>query len=142
MTRVCAAAPAELSWLEERAGCVLTRDARAIKAVSGAGRILGMVAYDGWMPNSVQAHMAVEVPAAWRALLGPAFRYPFLQARKGVLVGVIPASRARSVAMAGRLGFREAHRVRDGADVGEDLVVFEMRKDECPWLGEEMNHGR
>jgi hypothetical protein len=127
-------------WLSARTHCALTPRARAIKAVDASGRIRGAVAYDCWTENAVQAHMAVDTPVAWRALLRPAFSYPFEEAGKGLLLGIIPAGNARSVALTQRLGFREAYRVRDGWAVGEDLVVFEMRRHECKWL-KEAPHG-
>lgn len=125
------------AWIEERTGCVLTRGARAIEARDASGRIRGVVAYDGWTENAVQAHMAVDSPVVWRSLLPAVFEYPFLEAGKGLLLGIIPAGNTRSCGMARRLGFREAYRVRDGWDVGEDLVVHEMRRADCRWLKQE-----
>jgi RimJ/RimL family protein N-acetyltransferase len=64
----------------------------------------------------------------------PAFEYPFIEAGREVLVGIIPAWNRRSLTMAKRLGLRETHRIRDGFDRGVDLVVLEIRKNECRWL--------
>lgn len=124
------------AWIEERTGCVLTRNARAIEARDAAGRIRGVVAYDGWTENAVQAHMAVDAAVVWRSLLPAVFEYPFVEAGKGLLLGVIPEGNKRSWGMARRLGFREAYRVKDGWATGEDLIVHEMRRDECRWLKE------
>lgn len=126
-----------LRWIAEKTSCVLTPSARGIEAVDEAGRIRGVVAYDGWTPNSVQCHMAVDTPVAWRVLVRPAFGYPFRQAGKSVIVGVIPAGNARSIHLAKRLGLRETYRIRDGWAPGEDLVVLEMRREECRWLSDE-----
>ncbi|AAK94388.1 acyl-CoA N-acyltransferase [Myxococcus phage Mx8] len=134
--RVEAGHTAARAWIEALTGCVLTRNARAIQAVDASGRIRGVVAYDCWTENAVQAHMAVDTPVVWRSLLRPAFRYPFLEAGKGVLLGIIPADNARSCALALRFGFRETHRVRDGWTAGIDLVVHELRREECRWLKE------
>lgn len=129
--RVLAAASWELSWLERRAGCVLTRNARGVKAVDAYGAIRAMVAFDSWTNASAQAHMAAETPIAWRSLLRPAFSYPFIEADKRVLIAVIPAGNERSLRLAKRFGFRETHRVPDGWDTGEDLVLLEMRREDC-----------
>lgn len=134
MTHVSAALPSDFGWIQERTGCARTNGFKAIKATDDAGRILGMVAYDGWTENAVQAHMAVDTPVAWRALLKPAFEYPFIQAGKSVILAIIPAGNARSVNLAKRFGFRETYRVRDGWATGEDLVLLEMRREECRWL--------
>jgi len=121
-------------WIEARTGCVLTRNARAIQALDVSGRIRGVIAYDMWTESAVQAHMAVDSPVVWRSLLRPAFSYPFVEAGRALLLGIIPADNAKSCAMAKRLGFREAYRVVDGWSVGVDLIVHEMRRRECRWL--------
>jgi len=116
----------------ERTGCTPTDGFRAIEAVDEATRrIRGMVGYDMWTENSCQAHMAVDAPIVWRALLQPAFEYPFEQCGKGIILAVIPDSNHRSLAMTRHLGFRQLHRVIDGWAVGEDLLVFEMRREWC-----------
>jgi len=121
-------------WIEGRTGCVLTRRARAIQALDASGRIRGVIAYDCWTESGVQAHMAVDSPVVWRSLLRPAFSYPFVEAGREVLLGIIPADNAKSCGMAKRLGFREAYRVVDGWSTGVDLVLFQMRRHECRWL--------
>lgn len=121
-------------WIESRTGCVLTRAARAIKAVDSSGRIRGVIAYDCWTETGVQAHMAVDSPVVWRSLVRPAFAYPFLEVGKSLIMGVIPADNERSCRMARRLGFRESSRVVDGWDTGVDLVIHTLRRHECRWL--------
>lgn len=133
--RVIAATKEDFAWMEARLGPVLTSNARAIKAVDAAGRIRGMVAYDNWTEVAVQSHMVVDSPVVWRSLLGPAFSYPFEECGKALLLGIIPLHNHKSIALTRHLGFREAYRIRDGWAPGDDLVVFEMRKHECPWLG-------
>lgn len=113
---------------------MLTAQARTIQATDAKGRIRGVVAYDMWTPNACQAHMAADSAIAWRSLLGPAFSYPFEEAGRRLLLGIIPAHNARSVALVRRFGFREAYRVKDGWGPGDDLLVFEMRREECRWL--------
>jgi RimJ/RimL family protein N-acetyltransferase len=135
--KALAATTEEIDWLRERTGALLASDPRAIKAVDAMGRIRGMVAYENWTPNSVQAHMAVDTPVAWRSLLPAVFEYPFEECGLGVLFGVIPAGNHRSCAMVRRLGFRETYRIRDGWGPGEDLIIFEMRRLE--WLAQ---HGK
>lgn len=132
--RVTAGHREAFEWVQARTGCVLTPNARAIEARDASGRIRGVVAYDHWTVNAVQAHMAVDAPIVVRSLLPAAFEYPFLEAGKGVMIGIIPAVNLRSCTMARHLGFREAHRVRDGWAIGEDLIIHELRREECRWL--------
>jgi hypothetical protein len=124
----------ELGWIVERSRCVLPPLSRAIKAVDISGNIRGMVAYTNWTPNSCEAHMAADTPIAWRSLLGPAFSYPFEQVGVNIILGVIRGSNLKSLSLAAHFGFVESHRVADGWANGEDLVMIEMRKENCRWL--------
>lgn len=132
--RVAAGHGEAFSWIEERTGCVLTRNARAIEARDDSGRIRGVVAYDNWTENAVQLHMAVDFPAVWRSLIRPGFSYAFEECRKGLLIGVIAADNPRSLKMTKRLGFRETYRIQDGWAAGVDLIVHELRRADCRWL--------
>lgn len=127
MIEVGRATPTEIEWIEEKLGVVLTRKARGIAAWD-RGKILGVVAYDLWTANSVHAHMCVVEPIAWRRLLPVVFKAPF--ETRGILIGVIAASNKRSRILANRFGFKETHRIKDGARVGDDLVVHELRRED------------
>jgi hypothetical protein len=133
---VQASQPKGLEWICERTGLVPTADTRAIEAVDSTGAVRGMVAYEGWTQNSVRVHVAVDTPLAFRHMLRPAFEYPFVAAGRGILIGIIPASNARSVRFNRHVGFVETHRIRDGLRAGVDLILFEMRREQCRWLTE------
>ena len=109
-------------------------DFRAIEAVDDFDEIKGMVGYDNSTPNSIEIHFAVEGPMAIRALVRPAFQYPFEQGSKNILIGRISADKARALDFVFRLGFHTAYRVRSGWAEGIDLVFVQMRKSECRWL--------
>lgn len=118
----------ELAWLEQRLGLTLTRNAKGLAAWH-KGTVVGVVAYDLWTANSVHAHICVDEPIAWRRLLPVVFRAPF--ETRGVLIGVIRASNAASRKLTEHFGFKQTHSIRDGAAVGEDLIVYELRKEDC-----------
>jgi hypothetical protein len=141
MTVVVRAAPrVDWPWLVMRTGCALTTDFSAVEAirphprVEGEYRILGMVGYCNTTPNAIQVHIAVESPLAWRALLLPALEYPFIQAKKGIIIGVIPANNKKPLAFGRHLGFKETHRIKDGWAEGTDLVFLELRREHCRFL--------
>lgn len=129
---VLQAPPEHFGFIEQRAGCVLTRYAKALEAIDKGGKVCGMVALDDVTRNSVKLHMAFDHPGALRALLTPGFEYAFQD--RDLAVGVIPASNEQSVKLTKHLGFRETYRVRDGWDEGDDLIIFEMRRHECRFL--------
>jgi hypothetical protein len=134
--RVQAAPPEHYPWIAERAKLTIGPSFRAIEAVDG-DRILGMVGYDAWMPNSVAMHVAIDEPIAVRHLLKPAFGLPFLHYGKGVIVGTVLSTNEKALAFDKNLGFREVGRITDGWAVGVDLVFLEMRREECRFIDQQ-----
>jgi L-amino acid N-acyltransferase YncA len=129
-----AAPPEHYGWIVQRTGCAVTSDFRGIEATDAAGRIRGFVAYCNWTKTAVQLHIAVEAPSVWRALLRPALEYPFVECGRRVLLGLIAASNKRSARFARAVGFRDVARIRDGWDVGEDFVLFQLRREDCRFV--------
>lgn len=140
---VSAATHEDLAWLETRSGAVLTRHATGIKALDAKGNVRGVVGFDDAAPASIRAHMAVDTAIVWRSLLPAAFAYVFEQLGKAVLVGTIRASNRTSMRLAKAAGMYETHRIRDGWAVGEDLCVYELRREQRRWLGgtRKVHHG-
>jgi RimJ/RimL family protein N-acetyltransferase len=132
------AAPVEhYGWILQRIGLAPTGRFRAIEALDPrTGEIRGMVGYDGWTHNAVQMHIALASAAALRPLLRPAFAYPFHEIGLGVVLAPVVASNARSLALVAHAGFTEVCRIRDGAELGVDMVLHEMRREHCRYLGE------
>lgn len=127
------APPEHFAWLVERTGFQPSPALTAIEAVDAGGRIVGMVGYDDWTLASCRMHMAGAAIAA-RALLRPAFEYPFVQLGLELVIGYTPGDCRRALRFARHVGFREAHVFRGGWSAGVDLHVFEMRRGECRWL--------
>lgn len=121
-------------WLEARTGCVLTREAKTVAVLDNSGVIRGVVGFDDWTHTGAQAHVAVDTPVAARTLVRESLRYLFRQARRSVMMGLVPASNAKSVQLAQRLGMRETYRVTDGWAQGVDLLLFELRREDAEGL--------
>jgi hypothetical protein len=126
---VTPADPSDFPWLQERSGCGLTDKATAIKAVDEGGDIRGMVGFDGWKPNSVMSHMAVDTPIAWRCLLRAALYYAFVQLERKIVLGTAASDNEKALKVQKRIGFKQVYRVTDGWSDGIDLVLVELRHD-------------
>ena len=124
----------EFGWLVERTGCEITLGYKAIKVVDDACKIHGMVGYGNWTANAVVMTIALDNPAALREVLKWGFRYPFEQCNRGIALAVVRGNNKRSLALCNKVGFREVYRVKDGIDIGEDMVMFQMRREDCPWI--------
>jgi hypothetical protein len=122
---------------QQETGYRIGPDFRGIKAVVD-GEIIGMVGYDLWTPNSVNMHVLACVPIAMMspAVVRNVFEYPFVQAGRSVVIGNIPGYNDKCLAITEWLGFKEIYRIKDGWEKGVDMVVKEMRKEDCRWLHE------
>ena len=124
----------EFQWLVERAGCDITTGFKAIKVVDEKGKIHGMVGYGNWTANAVVLTIALDNPAALREVLKWGFRYPFEQCGRGIALAMVRGKNKRSLSLCNKVGFREVYRVKDGIEVGEDMVMFQMRREDCRYI--------
>jgi hypothetical protein len=132
-----AATQEEISRVAELIGYQPTVDARGVAYLAEGKEEPGaMVIYDRWSHNGAEAHVWSCAPGAFfdKKYLQAIFEYPFLQCGRGVVVAVTPSDSAESLALSMALGFRESYRVRDYWKPGVDMVIKEMRKEECKWL--------
>jgi hypothetical protein len=132
--RLLDAPPEHLAWIAERAQVSPGPGFKAIEAVDEAGRILAMVGWDGWTRSACCIHVALEHPAAIRLVLELGFHIPFVVAGLSTVVAQVVATNKRSLKLVRHLGFREVGRISDGWDRGVDLVLHEMRRDECRFI--------
>lgn len=104
------------------------------------GGIGAMAIYDRWTNSAVEMHAYsagakyVFRPEFCRAM----FDYPFNQGKKKLAFAVTPCDNIASITLARWLGFREVYRILDGWDLGTDMVIQEIRRENCRFL--EQNH--
>jgi hypothetical protein len=125
-----AASPSEIAFICAKLPIPYSQ---AMRGVRNAG---AMVIYDGWTPNSVQCHIFSSGPRFIldKVFVREVFTYPFIQCDKGILYTVTPESSRESLSLSKALGFREVFRQKDGWEVGVDMVVKEMRRNDCRYL--------
>lgn len=137
MIEVRPAPPEHYGWIAERARLAITPGFSAIEALDN-GRIVGMVAYDGWTDNACSMHVALEMPIAARRLLRPAFGIPFASPPagfgKGVVVGLVRSDNQKALAVDLNLGFRRVGCVSNYWAPGVHMIILEMQRHECRWL--------
>ena len=121
------------------AECVWSPTARGIVVLDHNMLPCAGVMFDAWCPNSGQVHIAITNPLAIRAgFVNEGFRYFFEECDKEVMIGVTPANATKALKFNKKVGLREVYRVKDGFTQGIDLIIQEIRKDECRWI----NHGQ
>lgn len=100
------------------------------------GGIGAMAIYDRWTHTAVEMHaysagpQYVFRPEFCRAM----FHYPFAEQNKMLAFAVTPCDNIASIALARFLGFREVFRIRDGWNLGTDMVIQEIRRENCRFL--------
>ncbi len=102
---------------------------------------MAVIMYDGWTWSAVHMHSWIATKGTVsREFLREAARYPFSTGRK-VLIGITPGNNAPALKFNSHYGFKETHRITDGCAPGVDMVIQEMRPDDCRWL-RGVKHGR
>ena len=138
MITIRAAPPDHHRWIAERAKLALHPEFMAIEAVDSEGRIVGMVGFDGWLPQAVCLHIACESPIALRRLLpaafGAAFAPPPAGFGKVAAIAPVLSTNEKSLRLVRAAGFRHAYTGRDWSGPGLNYEVFEMRREECRYV--------
>jgi hypothetical protein len=96
--------------------------------------LLGVVAFNGFWGHVCTMHTAGEGNWVTRQLIWRSFDYPFRQLNLQAVLAPVAASNARALKFDQRLGFREVHRIIDGWDKGDDLVILQLLRADCHWL--------
>lgn len=126
---VRAASPESLTHIQTALGCPLTASARGIEAVSMAGKVKGILAFDGWTENSVQCHI-IATPLATIHLVKAGREYIFRTLGLGLIFCSIRSDNLRALRFAQHACFEVEHKVRDVYGRGVDLVLLRMRRED------------
>lgn len=132
----------ELEWASIKTGVAFSSEARGISVIDQDRRTRGVVVFDSWTPNAAQVHMAIDTPMATKTLIEAAADYVFHTACRKLVWMMIRETKTQAVKLARHIGFREMYRVTDGWADGRDIILFELRRDDCRWLSEKVvRHG-
>lgn len=133
---VKAATADDLRWFCTELKYAPHMDLKGITAWNEAGEREAIIGYDCWTFNSV--HLHIWLRSKWsisRSLIKEAFRFPFDNGRN-VLIGVTPSYNLDALRFNKSIGFVETYRIRDGHTLGGDLVIQELRREDCTkWAG-------
>lgn len=141
--KIRAATHKEISYVCEKISFNYNSNSNGLLIEDEVGGIGAMAIYDRWTNSAVEMHAYSKHP---RFVFRPEFcramfEYPFTQQNKMLAFAVTPCDNTASLALARFLGFREVYRIRDGWDSGTDMVIQEMRRENCRFL-EKVDHGK
>lgn len=105
------------------------------------GEIHAMAGYDYWTHNAVQMHIWIKHPEAYlsKEFIQEAFGYPFSSGRN-LVIGVTPGDNTRALSFNRKIGFVEKYRIKDGWSLGTDMVIQELRREDCRWFSRSTRH--
>lgn len=118
-------------------------DLRLIAHADANEQVDAVVAFNGFTHRIASIHVVGD-GGKWidRQMLRVVFDYAFNHCKLVALYGQVASNNERAMRLDLHLGFREVTRLRDAVADGVDLVILEMRRDECRWLKDRrVNHG-
>lgn len=89
---------------------------------------------DHWTPNSVHVHMRVVPGHMSPNFCREVFKYIFVTCGQGLAIGATPAHNTQALRFARAMGFEPKYRIKDGWAIGDDIVISELRKENCKFL--------
>ena len=96
--------------------------------------LMGVVAFNGFWGHVCTMHTAGEGNWVSRKLIWRSFDYPFRQLGLQAVLAPVAASNTRALKFDAKMGFKEVHRVRNGWDEGDDLIILQLLREDCCWL--------
>ena len=109
-------------------------DFQAFGTVSKRDELMGVVAYNGFWGHVCSMHTAGVGNWITRPLIWRSFDYPFRQLELKAVLAPVAAHNERALKLNRRLGFKDIHVVKDGWDDGDDLIILQMKPEECIWF--------
>lgn len=124
-------------WIKERIDLTLMSNTKGVAAEKEDGTIMGVCVCDSWTYSSVQLHVAIDNPIILKngRFLREVFGYVFTHADRQVALGLVPAKNEKALKFDRKLGFVEIFRIKQGYAEDEDMVILELRKENCKWIG-------
>jgi hypothetical protein len=117
-------------WVYSHMPLTLAEDLNGIIAedVLTGERYAAIVLY-GWTKNSCMAHVIITNPIVLRHGLVENFKwYVFDVCERNIVIGVVPSDNKKALKFDAHIGFKEVYRIKDGYEIGNDMVVMELRR--------------
>jgi RimJ/RimL family protein N-acetyltransferase len=120
-----------IEWLCSRTHYVPGPSFKAFEARDKEGAIQGAVGMDFWMGKSAQLHVAFRNARYAPSLIGAILRYGFQENGFNALLAFFSVAHKNTLRFVRRLGFQEAGCIKGGGPLGFDLLIMELRPENC-----------
>ena len=118
-------------------------DTTGVVALDARASFHGAVVCEDWTETMCSCHILLAHPfkALREGIHNALADYVFVQAGRIKVMGLVPAKNLKAQRLNRHFGFTELFRIEDGYRVGEDYIVMEMKKENCPYWAE-VEHGK
>ena len=130
-----ALSPRDFGYIPQNSRPIMCEDSKGIVATDDEGMPQAICVLDSWTYNSCQIHIWIENAFVLKhGFAEEVFRYVFNTCGRNLIVGVTPADNPKALKFIKHIGLEEIFRIKDGNQIGVDLVVTEIRKENCRYL--------
>ena len=99
------------------------------------GKMACAAVFDSWAHTSVCVHQLILNPFCIRhGFFEEVAKYVYVQADRAIMYGLVRSSNKKAIKLDLNIGFTEIARLKDGVMFGEDLVILELKKEDCRFL--------
>ncbi len=130
-----------VEWVAQRTGEFGNFGAAVGIGVERDGVLVGGVVFNEWNGPNCNMHAAAVERSGWltRPALWYFFDYPFNQAKVNRITALVGEGNVKSRKLTESAGF-VLETSLSGADPSGDLLVYVMRRAQCPWLNLKVPH--
>jgi hypothetical protein len=123
-------------FIQSQAPILRVEDTTGIMAIDeDTNTTVGAAIMDNWTHNSVQMHFIVTDPMVLRhGFLEEVFDFIFNVKQLGYIYGMVRETNIKALKIDTHMGFTEKLRLPDAWAVGEDIIVVELKKENCQYL--------
>lgn len=126
-------------WVQINLPIAWTSDTKGIVAENEEGERLGAAICDQWTWTSVTVHQIILAPMILRhGFFEEVAEYVYVHADRAIMYGLVPSDNKRALKLNKNIGFTEVARLKDAVNFGIDMVILELRKNDCRFLSDEL----
>ena len=124
-------------WVSERVGRLTPWISEAALGLECDGELVAGIVIDGYVKNARGSmHCAIANKYGMnREFIFACFDYAFRVLDLKVLLNPVAESNAASLRFTQHMGFKEIARIPQAWDGEEALILFQLHRDDCRWLG-------
>ena len=124
------------AWVAEKVGRDHPWVHEAALGLEQDGELVGGIVLSDYVPHARASMHCAGKGKTWlnRTFLFACFDYAFNFLDLKVLINTAAADNEASLRFMKHIGFREISHIPQAWDGTKDLVLFELRRDECKWI--------